>query len=50
MIVDVDLVGERIRVKTSTEFDGKEGDTCYISANREKWHAFSKETGKTLFL
>jgi multiple sugar transport system ATP-binding protein len=50
MIVDVDLAGERIRIKTSTEFDGKEGDTCYISANREKWHAFSKETGKTLFL
>jgi multiple sugar transport system ATP-binding protein len=50
MIVDVDLVGERIRIKTSTEFDGKEGDTCYILANREKWHAFSKETGKTLFL
>jgi hypothetical protein len=36
MIVDVGLAGERIRVKTVTEFDGKEEDTCYISANREK--------------
>jgi multiple sugar transport system ATP-binding protein len=49
MIVDVNLANERIRVKTSTEFAGKEGDTCYISANREKWHAFSKETGKAIF-
>jgi multiple sugar transport system ATP-binding protein len=49
MIVDVDLADARIRVKTSTEFNGKEGDTCYILANREKWHAFSRETGKALF-
>jgi multiple sugar transport system ATP-binding protein len=49
MIVDVDLGSERIRVKTSTEFVGKEGDTCYITANRDKWHAFSKETGRAIF-
>jgi multiple sugar transport system ATP-binding protein len=48
IIVDVDLDDARIRVKTSTEFEGKEGDTCYICANREKWHAFSKETGGAL--
>ena len=49
MIVDADLADERIRIKTSTEFDGKEGDTCYITVNREKWHAFSRETGKAIF-
>jgi multiple sugar transport system ATP-binding protein len=49
MVVDVDLGRERIRVKTSTEFQGTEGDICYISANREKWHAFSKETGRAIF-
>jgi multiple sugar transport system ATP-binding protein len=48
IIVDVDLDDARVRVKTSTEFEGKEGDTCYICANRDKWHAFSKETGKAL--
>jgi multiple sugar transport system ATP-binding protein len=49
MIVDVDLGRERVRVKTSTEFAGKEGDICYITANRSKWHAFSKETGRAIF-
>jgi multiple sugar transport system ATP-binding protein len=49
MIVDVELGRERVRVKTSTEFSGREGDTCYLSVNREKWHAFSKETGKAIF-
>ena len=49
MIVDIDLADERIRVKTSTEFEGNEGDTCYITVNNDKWHAFSKETGKAIF-
>lgn len=49
MIVDVDLDDCRIRVKTSTEFDGVEGQTCYMTINTAKWHAFSKENGKALF-
>ena len=49
MIVDVDIEDSRIRVKTSTDFDGIEGHTCYMTVNREKWHAFSKENGKALF-
>ena len=49
MVVDVDLGRERIRVKTSTEFAGKEGETCYVAVNRDKWHAFSKETGRAFF-
>jgi ABC-type sugar transport system ATPase subunit len=49
MIVDVDLDDCRIRVKTSTEFEGEEGQTCYMTVNTAKWHAFSKENGKALF-
>ncbi len=49
MIVDVDLDDCRVRVKTSTEFEGVEGQTCYMTANRDKWHAFSKENGKAVF-
>ena len=49
MIIDVDLDDSRIRVKTSTDFDGVEGQTCYMTVNREKWHAFSKEDGKAVF-
>ena len=49
MIVDVDLDDCRVRVKTSTEFTGAEGQTCYMTVNTAKWHAFSKENGKALF-
>lgn len=49
MIVDVDLDDSRIRVKTSTEFAGEERQTCYLTINTAKWHAFSKENGKALF-
>ena len=49
MIIDVDLDDSRIRVKTSTEFDGVEGQTCYMTVNRDKWHAFSKESGRAVF-
>jgi multiple sugar transport system ATP-binding protein len=49
MIIDVDLDDSRVRVKTSTDFTGEEGQTCYMTVNRDKWHAFSKENGKALF-
>ena len=49
MIVDVELADERIRVKTTPEFEGAEGQACYLTANREKWHAFSKDTGRAFF-
>ncbi|MEI7600782.1 MAG: ABC transporter ATP-binding protein [Aestuariivirga sp.] len=49
MIVDVDLDDCRIRVKTSTEFSGEEGQTCYMTVNTNKWHAFSKGNGKAFF-
>jgi multiple sugar transport system ATP-binding protein len=49
MIIDVDLDDCRVRVKTSTDFEGVEGQTCYMTVNRSKWHAFSKENGKAFF-
>ncbi len=49
MIVDIDLGSERIRVKTSTDFPGSEGDVCYVTADRNKWHAFAQDTGKAIF-
>jgi multiple sugar transport system ATP-binding protein len=49
MIVDVNLADSRIRVKTTPEFAGKEGDACYITVNRNKWHAFSSTDGRAYF-
>jgi multiple sugar transport system ATP-binding protein len=49
MIIDVDLEDSRIRVKTSTDFEGVEGQICYMTVNRDKWHAFSKSDGKAVF-
>ena len=49
MIVDVDVADSRIRVKTTPEFVGKEGERCYITVNRDKWHAFSTVDGLALF-
>ena len=49
MIVDVNLEDSRIRVKTTPEFMGKEGEKCYITVNRDKWHAFSMADGQAFF-
>jgi len=49
MLVDVQLTGARIRVKTGTEFAGQAGDTCFMTVNREKWHIFDMETGNAWF-
>ena len=49
MIVDVNLADSRIRVKTTPEFTGREGEPCFITVNREKWHAFSSADGVAFF-
>ena len=49
MIVDVQLADARIRVKTVPEFDGAPGEACYVTVNRDKWHAFDAETGRAFF-
>ena len=49
MIVEVQLSDARVSVKTSPEFAGNPGDTCYLTVNRDKWHAFATDTGKAYF-
>ncbi|MDQ7251086.1 ABC transporter ATP-binding protein [Dongia sedimenti] len=49
MIVDVQLADARIRVKTAPEFEGVPGEACYVTVNREKWHAFDVENGRAFF-
>jgi multiple sugar transport system ATP-binding protein len=49
MIVEVQLSDARIRVKTSPEFAGNPGDTCYLTVNRDKWHAFATDNGRAYF-
>jgi multiple sugar transport system ATP-binding protein len=49
MIVDVQLADARIRVKTTPEFAGLPGEPCYLTVNRDKWHAFEAETGTAFF-
>jgi multiple sugar transport system ATP-binding protein len=49
MIVEVQLSDARVRVKTSPEFPGNPGDTCYLTVNRDKWHAFATDTGRAYF-
>ncbi len=49
MLVEVNLADSRIRVKTTPEFEGKPGETCYITVNREKWHIFDAVGGHAYF-
>ena len=49
MIVDVQLADSRIRVKTTPEFPGLPGEQCYLTVNRDKWHAFATDTGHAYF-
>ena len=49
MIVDVQLSDARVRVKTVPEFAGSPGDICYMTVNRDKWHAFAADTGRAFF-
>ncbi|WP_119390029.1 ABC transporter ATP-binding protein [Taklimakanibacter lacteus] len=49
MIVEVELADARIRVKTAPEFAGAPGEACYVTVNRDKWHAFDAVTGKAFF-
>ena len=49
MLVEVELTGARIRVKTKPEFEGKPGETCYLTVNRDKWHVFDAGDGHAYF-
>lgn len=49
MLVEVELGGDRLQVKTHPNFPGREGDACYLTANSQKWHLFDKSNGRALF-
>ncbi len=49
MIVDVQLADGRVRVKTAPEFPGMPGEPCYLTVNRDKWHAFAADSGQAYF-
>jgi multiple sugar transport system ATP-binding protein len=49
LLVEVQLSDARIRVKTTPEFEGKAGETCYLTVRREKWHVFDAGDGHAYF-
>jgi ABC-type sugar transport system ATPase subunit len=49
MLVEVQLADSRIRVKTTPEFEGKPGEICYLTVNRDKWHVFDAGDGHAYF-
>ena len=49
MLVEVQLQDCRMRVKTSTDFEGKPGETCHLTVNRHKWHIFDAGDGHAYF-
>lgn len=49
MLVEVQLSDCRVRVKTTPEFAGREGETCWLTVNRDKWHVFDAGDGHAYF-
>ena len=49
MLVEVQIQDCRMRVKTSTDFQGLPGEICYLTVNREKWHVFDAGDGHAYF-
>lgn len=49
MLVEVQLQGTRMRVKTTPEFSGRPGDACWLTVNRDKWHVFDAGNGNAYF-
>ena len=49
LLVEVQLADARIRVKTTPEFEGKPGEVCHLTIDREKWHLFDMVDGHAYF-
>jgi multiple sugar transport system ATP-binding protein len=49
MLVDVDLAGTRMLVKTNPDFQGTMGAPCRVTFDTGRWHLFEKETGVAYF-
>jgi multiple sugar transport system ATP-binding protein len=49
MLVDVDLAGTRMLVKTKPDFQGTMGAPCWVAFDVSRWHVFEKQTGVAYF-
>ena len=48
-LVDTELGGQRVLVKTKAGFAGQMGQPCRITFNTDRWHLFAKDTGIAYF-
>ena len=48
-LVDIDLAGTRLLVKTKPDFEGAMGSACRIAFDVTRWHIFEKPTGVACF-
>lgn len=49
MIVEVQVGDTRHRVKTTPDFAGSPGETCYLTVDRDRWHVFDAGDGHAYF-
>ncbi len=49
MLVEVELADTRMRVKTTPDFPGQPGETCWLTVKRELWHVFDGVDGHAYF-
>jgi len=49
MLVEAQINGARVTVKTDPSYEADMGDKCYLAFDATRWHLFDIESGVTLF-
>jgi len=49
MLVEAQIEGSRITVKTDPSFEADMGDKCHLSFDASRWHLFNIDSGAALF-
>jgi len=49
MLVEAQIDGTRVTVKTDPGYEADMGDKCYLAFDSTRWHLFDVESGSTLF-
>ena len=49
MLVEAQIDGSRVTVKTDPGYEADMGDKCYLAFDSTRWHLFDNNTGSTLF-
>jgi multiple sugar transport system ATP-binding protein len=49
MLIDADLAGSRVLVKTNPDFEGAMGQACWLAFDVGRWHLFERESGVAYF-